>query len=101
MVGDAQGGIDPKDSLATFRRFYPGTHENVEHIQAKSWAGDRWAPFCERLSFGLGELSKFWPEVMKPEGRIHFTSSSTDNLAWGMEAATRSARRVANILDEA
>lgn len=101
IVGDAEGGTDPKDSLETFRRFYPGTHENVEHIQAKSWASDRWAPFCERLSFGLGELEKFWPEVMKPEGRIHFASSSTDNLNWGMEAATRSARRVAGVLDQA
>lgn len=100
-MGDAQGGIDPKGSPETFRRFYPRTHDNAEHIQARSWASDRWAPFCERLSFGLGECGKFWPEVMKPEGRIHFASSSTDNLAWGMEAATRSARRVANILDKA
>jgi len=101
IVGDAEGGTDPKETLETFRHFYPGAGENVEHIQAKSWAADRWAPFCERLSFGLGELGKFWPEVMKPEGRIHFASSSTDNLAWGMEAATRSARRVAGVIDRA
>lgn len=100
LVGDADGQVDPQKSLETFRKFYPGDHEDIEHIQAKVWATDRWAPLCERLAFGIGELKKFWPQLMQPEGRVHFASSSTDNLNWGMEAATRSARRVANIITE-
>jgi monoamine oxidase len=100
LVGDADGQVDPQDALATFREHYPGNYDDIEHIQAKVWATDPWAPLCERLSFGLGELENFWPELMQPEGRVHFASSSTDNLSWGMEAATRSARRVANIITE-
>ena len=98
LVGDAYGQVNAADALATFREFYPGKYEDIEHVQAKVWATDPWAPLCERLDFGVGEPSKFWPELMRPEGRVHFASSSTDNLSWGMEAATRSARRVANII---
>ena len=38
---------------------------------------------------------------MTPVGRIHFAGSYADNLNWGMEAATRSANRVANEIDQA
>lgn len=101
IVGSVHGQAAPEDALATFREFYPGTEEDIEHVEAQVWPRDEWAPFCERIGFGLGELSRFWPEVMRPEGRVHFASSSTDNLSWGMEAATRSARRVANTIDRA
>jgi monoamine oxidase len=33
--------------------------------------------------------------VIEPEGRVHFVGAYADNLNWGMEAATRSANRVA------
>ena len=49
----------------------------------------------------IGELHKFWPELMKPHGRIHFAGAYADNLNRGTEAATRSANRVANEIDEA
>jgi monoamine oxidase len=34
-----------------------------------------------------------------PHGRIHFVGAYADNLDWGMEAATRSANRVAEAID--
>jgi monoamine oxidase len=49
----------------------------------------------------MGELRKFWPHVMTPVGRIHFAGAYADNLNWGMEAATRSANRVAKEIEEA
>jgi monoamine oxidase len=48
----------------------------------------------------MGELHKFWPELMKPIGRIHFAGAWADNLNWGMEASTRSANRAANEIDK-
>ena len=44
---------------------------------------------------------RFWPHVMTPSERIHFAGACADNLNWGMEAATRSANRVALEMDEA
>jgi monoamine oxidase len=39
--------------------------------------------------------------VIEPEGRVHFVGAYADNLNWGMEAATRSAHRVAQAIDAA
>ena len=62
---------------------------------------DPWAQLCEREGFAVGQLKKFSPEIIDPHGRIHFVGSYADNLNWGMEAATRSANRVAQQLDQA
>jgi monoamine oxidase len=59
-----------------------------------------WASACERISF-LGQLAIFWPNVIEPHGRIHFAGAYADNLGWGMEAATRSANRVAETIHNA
>lgn len=45
-----------------------------------------------------GELRRVWPAVAEPVGRIHFAGAYTDNLRWGMEAACRSANRVAEAI---
>ena len=39
--------------------------------------------------------------MIEPEGRVQFVGAYADNLNWGMEAATRSARRVALAIDQA
>jgi monoamine oxidase len=46
-------------------------------------------------------MAKFWPALIEPHGRIHFVGAYADNLNWGMEAATRSANRVAEAIDAA
>ena len=61
---------------------------------------DRWAPVCERESFRVGHLTKFIPNIMEAVGRIHFVGAYADNLNWGMEAATRSANRVARTIHQ-
>ncbi len=100
LVGSAAGNADPQDALSTFRQYYPGKSEDIEQVRVVSWPLDPWASACERVSFP-GQLAKFWPQVMEPCGRIHFAGAYADNLDWGMEAATRSANRVAVTIDKA
>jgi len=45
----------------------------------------------------LKRLDPAWNVV----GRVHFAGAYADNLNWGMEAATRSANRVAEAIDAA
>jgi monoamine oxidase len=50
--------------------------------------------------FPIGEMHKFWPQVLKPEGRIYFAGTYADNMSRGMESCLRSARRVAGKIDK-
>jgi monoamine oxidase len=101
LVGTAQGLTSPEDALAAFRKYYPGRSDDIEHAYVIDWAQDPWAMACEPVNYAPGELKKFWPRVIEPEGRIHFVGAYADNLGWGMEAATRSANRVAGAIDAA
>jgi monoamine oxidase len=95
VLGTGGGAVSAEAALAAFRRHYPGRREDVERAQVVVWATDPWASACERTSYAPGELRKFWPTLIEPHGRIHFVGAYADNLNWGMEAATRSAYRVA------
>ncbi|MBI1941237.1 MAG: FAD-dependent oxidoreductase [Acidobacteria bacterium] len=101
LVGTAQGLTSADDALATFRKFYPGKSDDIEQTLVIDWASDPWAMACEPINYAPGELPKFWPLVIEPHGRIHFVGAYADNLGWGMEAATRSANRVARAIHEA
>ncbi len=98
LMAKAPGGTNPLRTLEAFKELYPGDKSNIDIEQAlvKDWSSDEFVHGCERHGFsGLGELSKFWPHIMTPHGRIHFGGAHTDNRSWGMEAATNSANRVA------
>jgi monoamine oxidase len=101
LVGTAQGMTSTEDALATFRKFYPGGSEDIEQAFVIDWARDPWAMACEPVNYAPGRLLRFWPKVIEPEGRIQFVGAYADNLNWGMEAATRSANRVAKAIDQA
>ena len=101
LMGVAPGGVEPWDAAKAFKDIYPGKHFTIEQAMIKDWTKERFAPMCERLDFPIGQLKKFWPHVMEPHGRIHFAGSYADNLNWGMEAATRSANRVAEAIHQA
>jgi monoamine oxidase len=101
LVGTASGAGTADRALATFRKLYPGKSEDIEKAHVVVWALDPWASACERTSYRPGELSKFWPVLIEPHGRIHFAGAYADNLNWGMEAATRSANRVAEAIHSA
>ena len=101
LLGNAEATVSAETALTTFRRYYEGLSENIEFGILKDWSRDPWAPGCERIDYKVGELARFWPIVMEPQGRIHFAGAYADNLRWGMEAATRSANRVAESIDKA
>ena len=101
LMGSASAGTVGRDSIASFRKQYPHKTDQFEQAYVIDWSQDEWAAACERLHFPRGDLAKFWPHVMSPVGRVYFAGSSADNLNWGMEAATRSANRVAKEIDQA
>jgi len=101
LMGSGPGGVSAQRALAGFRSVYPGKNDTIEQALVKDWTKEQFAYTCERLDFPMGQLNKFWPHVMTPHGRIHFAGAYADNLNWGMEAATRSANRVAKEIEEA
>jgi len=102
ILGTGPGGISPQRALAAFRSVYPGKKKDtIDLAISRDWTKETFSPTCERLPFPIGQLNKFWPLLMKPHGRIHFAGAYADNLNWGTEAATRSANRVADAIDQA
>lgn len=101
IVGTAQPGVSAEKALETFRARYPGKGDTIEQARIIDWSKDPWAMACETTSYKPGELTRFWPAIIEPEGRIHFAGAYCDNLNWGQEAATRSANRVAKAIDAA
>ena len=101
IVATASGFTTADDALATFRRHYPGRADDIEQAFVIDWAQDPWAMACEPVGYAPGQLARFWPKVIEPEGRVQFVGAYADNLGWGMEAATRSAHRVAKAIDAA
>lgn len=101
VLGTGPGGVSPQRALAAFREVYPGKKDTIELAIGRDWTKEAFSSTCERLPFPIGQLKKFWPNVMRQEGRIHFAGAYADNLNWGTEAATRSANRVANEIDKA
>ncbi len=100
LMGTGPGGVSAQRALAAFREVYPG-RDTIEQALVRDWTKEQFAYTCERLNFPMGQLHKFWPHVMTPHGRIHFAGAYADNLNWGMEAATRSANRVAEEIEQA
>jgi len=100
LMGSGRANVTSEEALTAFRRFYPGKSQTVEQAFVYNWSKDPWAFSCERTPFPLGQLKKFWPQIHEPVGRIHFAGSFADNLPWGMDAATRSANRVAETIDK-
>lgn len=89
------GGLSPQQVLAAFRKVYPGKRDTIVQALTKDWTQDPLAPNCEMEPFPMGEMHKFWPQILQPEGRIHFAGTYADLLSRGMESCIRSAQRVA------
>ena len=81
--------------MAAFREVYPGKHDTIEQALTKDWTVDKYSPACEMEPFAIGEMRKFWPQVMLPDGRIYFAGTYADTMSRGMESCLRSAQRVA------
>ena len=63
------------------------------------WSKDPYAGMCERIPYKLNQLARFWPEVTRPAGRIHFAGAYAAQMSWGQEAALESALRAAQEID--
>jgi monoamine oxidase len=101
LLGGATASTSAEQALKAFRKYYPGKSEDIEQAIVVDWGHDPWAMACERIYYSPGELPRYWPKVIEPHGRIHFAGAYADNLSWGQEAATRSANRVAEAIDQA
>lgn len=101
LLGWSEASTSSGEALAAFNKFYPGKSDGIEKTIVHNWAADPWAMACETVSYSPGELTKIWPGVIEPVGRIHFAGAYADNLNWGQEAGTRSARRVAEAISGA
>lgn len=95
VVAYGPSGLSPQRVLAAFRRLYPGKHDTIVQALTKDWSKDNFAPTCEMVPFSVGQMHKFWPQVLKPEGRIFFVGTYADTMSRGMESCLRSAQRVA------
>ena len=100
ITGTSEPGITGEKALSTFRSYYPLKHDTIDSAMEVDWSRDPWCLACETTSYKPGELSKFWPAIIEPYGRIHFAGAYCDNLNWGQEAATRSANRVAKAIHQ-
>ncbi len=95
------GGLTPQRVLAAFRTVYPGKRDTIVQALTKDWTQNRHAPNCEMEPFPIGQMHRFWPEILKPEGRIYFAGTYADALSRGMESCIRSAQRVAREIAKA
>ncbi len=101
LKANGPGGLSPQRVLAAFRQLYPGKRDTIVQALTRDWTQDTLAPSCEMEPFPIGEMHKFWPEILKPEGRIYFAGTYADLLSRGMESCIRSAQRVAKEIKEA
>jgi monoamine oxidase len=101
LLGGAQAGVPASASLDAFTKLYPGKSADIEQVIVHDWSKDPWAGMCERIAYKPGQLARFWPEVTRPCGRIHFAGAYAAQMSWGQEAALESANRAAREIDRA
>jgi monoamine oxidase len=94
-------GRSPEQVLAAFRAVYPGKRDTIVQALTKDWIRDPFAPTCEMEPFMVGTMRQFWPEILKPDGRLYFAGTYADALSRGMESCVRSAARVAQEIADA
>jgi monoamine oxidase len=95
LIGGAEAGVTASQALDSFMKFYPGKSADIEQTIAHDWSREPWSAMCERIPYRLGQLARFWPEVTRPCGRIHFAGAYAAQMNWGQEAALESANRAA------
>jgi monoamine oxidase len=101
LMSSAMPAITQEQALAALKGAYPGKLGDIEKVYIKEWYRDPWSARCERTICKVGDLARLWPNILQPHGRIHFAGAYADNGRSGMEAATRSAHRVAREIDVA
>jgi monoamine oxidase len=78
-------------------RIYPGSRSQLRDAVTIAWARERYSGGTY-AAFAPGQVTRFWRELRRPLGRIHFAGEHTDAFAGYMEGALRSGGRVARAI---
>jgi len=103
LMGETRPTQTPEATEAAFALLYPGKRrpEILQTYVYQWWKEHPTCAGCQRAPFQLGQLTQMWPHLIAPVGRVHFVGSAYDNWVGGQDAATRSANRVAGMIDSA
>ena len=85
--------------LAEMKKVHPGVDSHFEGGRSKSWQDDPWARGAF-ASFRPGQMTSWLPEIVRPEGRIHFAGEHTSVFPASMEGAIESGARAAREIKE-
>lgn len=83
-----------KFSLEQMNKVHPGISGHYEGGISKSWQLDPYSLGAYSL-FLPGQITSWLPEIMRPEGRIHFAGEHTSIYSASMEGAIESGARAA------
>jgi monoamine oxidase len=81
-------------------RIYPGSRPQLRHAVTIAWARERYTGGTY-AAFAPGQVTRYWRELRRPVGRIHFAGEHTDAFTGYMEGALRSGGRVARAIASA
>lgn len=108
VTGDAARAGASQASSARIRAFqrqldvvYPeGVAERTGVATTVAWADERYTGGGYAV-YGPGQMTRFWPLLRQPHGRLWFAGEHTEALAGYMESAVRSGHRVAAAIGSA
>ncbi|HEY9890117.1 MAG TPA: flavin monoamine oxidase family protein [Candidatus Obscuribacterales bacterium] len=91
---------DRLDSVITqLDEIYPGARSHLTTALSYPWVGDPWVK-GSYSAFGPGQLTRFWPALRRPYGRLIFAGEHTDAYIGYMEGAVRSGQRAAALIHQ-
>ncbi len=73
---------------------FPGLHDHLEGGFTKCWSEDPWALGAHSLA-NKNQITTLLPELVKPEGRIHFAGEHASAYHGWMQGAIESGNRAA------
>jgi monoamine oxidase len=82
-------------SLKELSKVYPEAPEHYEGGTVLNWDKDPWARGAYAW-YEPGQLTKFSPDLTRPEGAIHFAGDQTSDLPGWMQGALLAGQRAAN-----
>ena len=85
-------------AVLQLERIYPGSRSHLKVAKTCIWPR---SPYTggSYSNYSVGQLSRFWPALRQPYGRLYFAGEHTADLYIGyMEGAVRSGQRAAEAL---